>query len=142
VTRVEGIQIDFSAQEGLRWAITDRATGEFLGTGGFWRIVKAHHRAEIGYELAADWWGKGMMSEVGAVMLDFGFTQMKLHSVEAQIHPDNQGSRRVLEKLGFVQEGHFRENYYDPVEQRFTDTTVFSLLKRDWLARQGVVEER
>jgi ribosomal-protein-alanine N-acetyltransferase len=55
-----------------------------------------------------------------------------LHSVEAQIHPANIGSRRVLEKLGFVQEGYFRENYYEPAESQFTDTVVFSLLQRDW----------
>jgi ribosomal-protein-alanine N-acetyltransferase len=57
---------------------------------------------------------------------------MGLHSVEAQIDPANRASRRVLEKLGFVQEGYFRENYYDPVEARFTDTAVFSLLSATW----------
>jgi hypothetical protein len=58
----------------------------------------------------------------------FGFTTLGLHSVEAQIHPANMGSRRVLEKQGFVQEGYLRENY-DPVEDQFTDTAIFSLLK-------------
>ncbi len=56
-----------------------------------------------------------------------------LHSVEAQIEPNNTGSRRVLEKLGFVQEGYFRENFF--VNDAFTDTAVFSLLKADWLER-------
>jgi len=40
----------------------------------------------------------------------------------------------VLEKLGFVQEGYFRENYYNPLEARFTDTAVFSLLKAIWMS--------
>jgi ribosomal-protein-alanine N-acetyltransferase len=62
---------------------------------------------------------------------------MGLHSVEAQIHPANSGSRRVLEKLGFVQEGYFRENFYDPVEAGFTDTAVFSLLSAAWTRRAG-----
>jgi RimJ/RimL family protein N-acetyltransferase len=56
---------------------------------------------------------------------------------EAQIHPANSGSRRVLEKLGFVQEGYFRENFYDPVEAQFTDTALFSLLSAAWMSRAG-----
>jgi ribosomal-protein-alanine N-acetyltransferase len=72
-----------------------------------------------------------MTEAIGAV-LGFGFTTMGLHSVEAQIHPENTGSRRVLEKLGFVQEGYFRENFYEPADGSFTDTAVFSLLQADW----------
>lgn len=122
----------FREQEGIRWAIVDRTQDQLIGTCGFWRLIRAHFRAEIGYELAQEWWGQGVMTEALAAMLWVGFAQMGLHSVEAQIHPANIGSRRVLEKLGFVQEGYFRENYYEPAESQFTDTVVFSLLQRDW----------
>ena len=125
---VQAIQAAFHEQSGIRWAITRRAGGEFLGSCGYWRLMVPHARAEIGYELAPEWWGQGVMTEALAAVLDFGFTVLGLHSVEAQIHPANTGSRRVLEKLGFVQEGYFRQNYYDLVEQQFTDTAVFSLL--------------
>ena len=130
--RVERILADFEKHEGIRWALTDRATGELLGSCGYWRLTKPHHRAEIGYELASRAWGRGLMVEAAAPILAFGFAQMGLHSVEAQIHPENTASRRVLEKLGFVQEGYFRQNFYDEFEQQFTDTAVFSLLKSDW----------
>ena len=131
--RVEGIQDAFREHEGIRWAIARRGDAEFLGSIGFWRLIKPHHRAEIGYELAPEWWGQGIMPEaIGAVMA-FGFTTLGLHSVEAHIHPANTGSRRALEKQCFAQEGYFRENYYDPVEQQFTDTAVFSLLKATWM---------
>jgi ribosomal-protein-alanine N-acetyltransferase len=133
--RVQMIQTAFQEQNGVRWAIADRASGQLIGTCGFWRLIKPHDRAEIGYELAQEWWGQGVMTEALAAMLQFGFTRMGLHSVEAQIHPANNGSRRVLEKLGFVQEGYFRENYLDPVEARFTDTAVYSLLKATWMGR-------
>ncbi len=72
------------------------------------------------------------MTEAVSAALTFGFQAMALHSVEAQIAPENIGSRRVLEKLGFVQEAYFQENYYEPAEERFTDTAVFSLLKSAW----------
>lgn len=133
--RAQWSQEAFAEREGIRWAIVERASGRFLGTCGFWRIIKEHHRAEIGYELAPADWGRGVMTEALGAALDFGFLVMGLHSVEAQIHPDNGGSRRVLEKLGFEREGYFRENFYDPVEGRYTDTVVYSLLQHDWLKR-------
>ncbi len=130
--RIVGFTEAFAQQEGIRWMITSRESRLLLGTCGFWRIDERHLRAEIGYELAPEAWGQGIMTEALQPVLAFGFNQIQLHSAEAQIHPANMGSRRVLEKLGFVQEGYFRENYYDPVEEGFTDTVVFSLLKRDY----------
>jgi ribosomal-protein-alanine N-acetyltransferase len=135
LNRIAGFHAAFAAHEGIRWAITARADGHLLGTCGFWRLITEHHRAEIGYELAPEWWGQGIMTEAVAATLTFGFQTMGLHSVEAQIAPENSGSQRVLAKLGFVQEAYFRENYYEPVEQRFTDTAVFSLLASTWLPR-------
>lgn len=133
--RVQEIHAAFAAQEGVRWVITPRETGQLIGTCGFWRLLKPHFRAEIGYELAPEWWGQGVMTEAVGAMLEFGFTAMGLHSVEAQIDPENNGSRRVLEKLGFVQEGYFRENYYLPAEARFSDTATFSLLQAAWCSQ-------
>ena len=75
------------------------------------------------------------MTEAVAAALSFGFQSMGLHSVEAQIAPANSGSRRVLEKLGFVQEAYFRENYYEPADGSFSDTAVFSLLRSSWAPR-------
>lgn len=133
--RIAGMREAFAERTGVRWAIVERVGGRLLGTCGFWRLINQHDRAEIGYELAAECWGQGVMTEALGAALAFGFTSMGLHSVEAQIHPANTGSRRVLEKLGFVQEGYFRENYHDVVEGGYTDTAVFSLLARDWLGR-------
>ena len=131
--RIQGIAAAFREKEGIRWAITRKGDGQLIGSGGHWRLIKEHFRSEIGYDLATEYWGQGIMPEAVGAMLRFGFERMGLHSVEAQIEPDNTGSRRVLEKLGFVQEGYFRENFF--VNGAFTDTAVFSLLKADWLGR-------
>jgi ribosomal-protein-alanine N-acetyltransferase len=137
IERVTDIRAGFAERSSIRWAITRREDGRFLGTCGFWRLVKRHYRAEIGYELGRAWWGQGLMPEALAVALGFGFESMGLHSVEANIDPANRGSRRVLEKLGFVQEGYFRESYYEPHQGRFADAAVFSLLKGDWAVWAG-----
>jgi [ribosomal protein S5]-alanine N-acetyltransferase len=130
--RIERIHAAFAEQRGVRWAIAPRQGGELIGSCGFWRIDTSHFRAEIGYELDPEHWGQGLMPEALRAMLDFGFTNMGLHSVEANIDPDNHGSRRVLEKLGFVQEGYFRENYWLAAEERFSDSAILSLLVSDW----------
>lgn len=77
------------------------------------------------------------MPEAAGAMLRFGFEVMGLYSVEATIDPENHGSRRVLEKLGFVQEGYFRESFYEPHTGRFTDSAVFSLLRSTWARQTG-----
>jgi len=129
--KIQGIIDAFRASEGIRWAFTLKGDDQLIGSGGHWRLLKQHRRSEIGYELAPEYWGQGLVTEAFGAILRFGFEQMGLHSVEAQIEPHNQASRRVLEKLGFVQEAYFRENYF--FDGEFTDTAVFSLLKADWL---------
>ena len=97
-----------------------------MGYIGFWRIMKEHHRAEIGYALHPDLWGQGLMSEAVAATLHYGFQKMKLHSVEAGVKPDNTASIHVLERSGFILEGHFKQNYC--LNGVFVDSMVYSLL--------------
>ncbi len=112
--------------DGISWAMVPKGEDEMIGFAGLWRIDKPHHRAEVGYTLMPGYWNKGLMSEVMKAMIDFGFGTMKLHSIEANINPLNQASRRLLEKHGFVQEAYFRENFY--YNGKFLDSAIFSLL--------------
>lgn len=128
--RIARIASAFSAREGIRWAIALADRGELAGSVGFWRWDKAHRRAEIGYELAAEHRGRGYMAEALSALLPFGFEAMDLHSVEANTHPDNAASNKVLEQLGFRREGYLRENYL--CDGVFYDTALYSLL-RPWL---------
>jgi len=132
VKRANSIRAAFQERNIVYWAITEKASNNFVGSGGFWRIIKPDSRAHIGYELAPTCWYRGFMTEAISAMVKFGFETIKLHSIEAGIHPDNIGSRRVLEKVGFVQEGYFREKYFDTERNCFIDAAVYSLLHSDW----------
>jgi [ribosomal protein S5]-alanine N-acetyltransferase len=132
--KIAGIAAAFTAREGIRWGIALKGSDRLIGSCGHWRLLKEHLRSEIGYELSIEHWGKGLMPEAIGAIVRFGFERMGLHTIEAQIDPKNQASRRVLEKLGFIQEGYFRENYFFNGE--FTDTAVLSLLKAGWLQRE------
>lgn len=137
--RVSRYHDSFRTQAGIPWAITPRGEQRVIGTCVFWNFVPEHDRAEVGYILSPDWWGKGVMREAVRAQLDFGFDVMGLHSVEAQLDPENTASRRLLEALGFVQEGYFREDYFHPIEQRFTDTLYYSLVKSTWISHKDAV---
>lgn len=121
----------FPSHEGVRWVLALRENDKFIGSAGHWRMMKEHHRAEIGYDLSPDYWGKGYMKEALTAILRFGFVEMELHSTEAQIDPANQRSRAVLQGLGFRQDGVIRENFF--FEGKYTDTVIFTLLAREFL---------
>lgn len=122
----------FPGRQGVRWALTLPGEDRFVGSAGHWRLMKEHRRAEIGYDLAPALWGRGLMGEALRAILRFGFDRLSLHSVEAQIDPANRRSRRVLERLGFGQDGLLRENFYDAGAGTYSDTAVFTLLARDF----------
>jgi len=92
-----------------RWVITRADDAEPIGTCGFHLWSRAHHRAELGYDLAPEWWGRGLMSEALDAALRHGFDDLLLHRVAACIHPDNLASLRLAERLGFVREGMARD---------------------------------
>lgn len=112
--------------ESIIWAITLKDDPKLIGTAGFWRATRAHHRAEIGYMLLPEYWQSGIMSEAIRPVLKYGFEKMKLHSVEANVNPENAASRRLLEKFGFRQEAYFTENYHH--DGKFLDSVIYSLL--------------
>jgi [ribosomal protein S5]-alanine N-acetyltransferase len=112
--------------EGITWAITLKTDPKLIGTIGFWQITKEHFRAEIGYLLHPDWQGKGLMQEAISKVIDYGFNNLRLHSVEANVNPGNQASIRLLERNHFTREAHFKENYY--YNGKFLDTVIYSRL--------------
>ena len=112
--------------ESISWAITNLNDDRLIGSIGYWRIMKEHYRAEIGYMLHPDFHGKGLMQEAISAVIDFGFNEMKLHSIEANVNPENKASQKLLEKNRFVREAYFKENFY--FEGKFLDTFIYSLL--------------
>ena len=122
------VRIDQSLEnnDGITWGISTNEDAVLIGTVGFWRMMKEHHRAEIGYMLDPAWQGKGLMQEAIEKVMEYGFDVLKLHSVEANVNPLNQASIRLLEKCHFVKEAYFRENFY--YNGRFLDSVIYSRL--------------
>jgi ribosomal-protein-alanine N-acetyltransferase len=123
---IKKIQDSLSTNDGITWGICLQNNSTLIGTIGYWRIVKGHYRAEIGYLISPQHQGKGLMQEAITEILRFGFEEMKLHSVEANVNPENAASIKLLERNRFVKEAYFKENYYS--NGRFLDSAIYSLL--------------
>lgn len=65
--------------------------------------------AEIGYWLGEDYWGKGIISEAIPPIVKYGFEELGFHKIYAGVFQYNEGSKRVLEKNGFVKEAVLRK---------------------------------
>ena len=101
-----------AARETIRWAIELAGHDGMIGTVGLLRFSVEHRRAEVGYELGRRWWGRGLMPEAAAAVVRYGFAGLGLHRIEAGVLPANAASVRVLQKLGFLEEGTLRDYLY------------------------------
>ena len=113
--------------ERIVWGITLKDQRKIIGSIGYHRIEKENYRAEIGYMLLPEYWNTGLMTEAITKVIEFGFNEMGLHSIEAVINPGNTVSRKILQKFNFVKEAYFKENFF--FEGKFLDSEIYSLLK-------------
>jgi ribosomal-protein-alanine N-acetyltransferase len=111
------------------------AEGEALiGTCGLFAFHEPSRRAELGYGLAPASWGHGYMTEALSTLLGFAFGPLGLNRIEADIDPGNEASARALGRLGFVQEGYFRERWI--VGGQISHSAMYGLLRADWEGRR------
>ena len=104
MVHINMIQEKIENNEGINWGITVKGNNKLLGIIGHYRIKWEHFRSEIGYMLLPEAQGKGIATEAIQLMINYGFKEMNMHSLEAVIDPKNNGSARVLEKNNFVKE--------------------------------------
>ena len=115
---------------GLTMAVARRGTpDQLLGTCSL-RRSPHNRRAELGYWLAAAAWGQGFATEATTAMVDFGFGDLGLGRVFAQVLAGNDASCRVLDKLGMRREGELRAHLRKGKTLR--DVFVYGLLREEW----------
>ena len=113
-------------------AITLASGGLLIGNCGIRRKANNDWEADVGYELAPEYWGRGYATEAALAVVGFGFRELGLHRISSWCITDNTASARVLEKVGMRLEGRLRENEY--FKGRWWDTLLYGLLETDWRA--------
>jgi [ribosomal protein S5]-alanine N-acetyltransferase len=111
--------------------LIDKESNLPIGECGFHTWNATHSRAEVFYVLRNEAFKqKGLMKEALKDVLEYGFTELNLHRIQALIAAENQPSLKLLQRFGFTKEGTMREDYV--VNGKNEDSDCYSLLKWEW----------
>jgi ribosomal-protein-serine acetyltransferase len=103
-----------------------------VGRIGLHYIQKHNKSAAIGYWLAKEAEGRGLITQSCQALLRYGFTSLDLNRIELKCSTGNWRSAAVAERLRFTKEGVLRQAEW--VNTRFLDLYQFSLLREEWSA--------
>lgn len=122
----EGIEKGTSYRFGIR----EKSNKKLIGLIGI-HINKEHQKAEIGYWLGKNFWGKGYLTETLKAVLKFGFEELQLNKIYATHYLHNPASGKVMENSGMKLEGLLKQEYFH--NGQFLDVNRYSILKEDFL---------
>lgn len=86
--------------------------------------------AEVGYTFAPKYWGRGYAVEALETVVEYLFEELKVTRVFGMLHPDNPASAMVLERTGFLFEGHTKSSFWLGDEN--SDDWIYGLTRPDW----------
>ena len=108
-----------------------RYRGQLVGSIGLHYIDWRNRHTSIGYYLAENAQGNGIMTRTVCALLNYAFYTLGLNRVEIRCGEYNMKSRAVPERLGFILEGKIRDGEY--IHKGFHDLFVYGMLARDWI---------
>jgi len=104
---------------------------KLIGVVSFNSIDKDCRKGSIGYWLDSDYQGKGIMTKSCECLIEYGFSDLNLHRIEISCATGNRKSRAIPERLGFTEEGIFRESELIR-GGKLVDNHHYALLEQDW----------
>jgi len=113
--------------------------GQLIGEVGFVLNSGVHREAEVGYFFDPVAQGRGFATSAVAAMVDWCFGELGAHRVVGRLDARNHRSAALLRRLGFTEEGRFRENEF--VKGEWTDELVYAVLEREWEAHRPVLAD-
>ncbi len=117
--------------EAAEWGIVYKGDGRFVGGCGVVRWELDHSRAELGYVLSREYWGRGLMPEAVRAMVSFGFGRIDLNRIEARCIAENTASARVMAKAGMLYEGTLRQREF--IKGAYRDMKLYAILSSEYL---------
>jgi ribosomal-protein-serine acetyltransferase len=120
---------DWEQGTALRFTLRRRDRAELIGVISLESITRLHRGCDLGYWLHQEWTGKGLMLEALQTMIPYAFDTLGFHRIRAAAATDNLRSRRVIENLGFENEGVAREA--ERVQGRWVTHSLYALLATD-----------
>ena len=112
--------------DSMCWAVMLNGHETMIGKCTLFQFSHANRRAEIGFILNREYWGQGLMRQALEPVIDFAFTTLELHRIEADVDPDNTASLGLLERLHFKREGLFHDRWW--LNDQWQDSIMLGLL--------------
>lgn len=106
-------------------AITDRESGELIGAVSLLNIAPAHHRAELGFWIGVEFWGRGYCTEAVERLIRFAAEEMGVTKVVGRCFGWNEASASVMVKAGLRLEG--RLSRHELQDGEYVDQLLFGL---------------
>ena len=127
---IDFISAILSANENKTFAFAITTEGKVIGSIGVFRQGNIHRlTAELGYYIAEEYWGKGIMTKAVKQICNYVFDNSDILRIYAEPFAFNAASCRVLEKAGFQYEGTLRSNAIK--NGKVIDMKMYSLLKSE-----------
>ena len=128
--RIDFISSMLSANEDETFAFAITLDDKVIGSIGVFRQQNIHRQtAEMGYYIAEEYWGKGIMTDAVKQICNYVFKNSDILRIYAEPFAYNTGSCRVLEKAGFQYEGTLRNNAVK--NGKVIDMKMYSLLREE-----------
>jgi ribosomal-protein-alanine N-acetyltransferase len=118
----------FTEKQAMGWAGVLRDQVKIIGTCGFNNFDFPNKHAEIGGEMATEYWGKGIAQEAFEAIIAFGQNELNLQTIEAKVSPENRSAIALIMNYGFEKEAHFKNRIF--FEGKFLAMAVYTLHKK------------
>jgi len=118
------------------FAIVPRGGDRAVGLFQIRALVPGFETAEWGFVLASDYWGTGVFVDGAQLTLDFAFSAIGVHRMEARAAVQNGRGNGALRKLGAVQEGILRRSFLRRGE--YLDQALWTLIAEDWIESKAI----
>jgi RimJ/RimL family protein N-acetyltransferase len=117
------------------FAIVTKAEGLHIGNVEVMIKNQISRRGEVGIVIFnSTYWGQGLGSEALELILDYGFKNLNLYSIELKVFEKNQRARAAYKKVGFVEVGRQREAHF--FEGQLIDIIIMDILASEWRTRK------
>jgi len=124
-------QVQFESRVAFDYAM--RSGSAIVGAIGIHGLDWAHRSAQMGYWLAPEARGRGIVTRAAAALTTHAFAHLDLHRLEIRCVVENERSRAVAERLGYVHEGTLGEAYL--LHGRYRDISLYGMTERAWALR-------
>jgi [ribosomal protein S5]-alanine N-acetyltransferase len=129
-TIIEKAKRRWATGELSKWGLARREDDQIIGTCGYNNWSKSDRWAEIAFDLAPEYWGRGLMRRAVIAILHWSFQHDHIDQVLAYVRVDNERSQRFLQRNGFLRESCLKD--FRVCKGIPHDFYVYRLLQSDW----------